>query len=216
MSIESVMPSNHLILCCSLLLLPSIFPSIRVFSNESPFRINWPKCWSFSISLSNESSGLISFRIDWFNLLAVQGFSRVFSNTTIQKHQFFRAQHSVLLHPYMTPGETVALTIWTFVGKVMSLLFNMLSRLGRAVDFTHSCSNYLLSYCYCVQGLVDGWVNECKKICSKKERKYAHRDWRSRRRVSSHSHGTLPGSWPPATRSWHAGYDVTHSRSSQN
>ena len=94
MFIELVMPSNHLILCHLILLLPSIFPSIRVFSNESALCIRWLKYWSFSISLSNEYSGLISFRIDWFDLLAVQGLSRVFSNTTVQKHQFFSAQLS--------------------------------------------------------------------------------------------------------------------------
>ena len=96
MSIELVMPSNHLILCHPLLLLPSIFPSIKVFSNESVFPIRWPKYWSFSFSISpsNEYSGLISFRIDWLDLLAVQGLSRVFSNTTVQKHQFFNAQLS--------------------------------------------------------------------------------------------------------------------------
>ena len=97
MSIELVMPSNHLILCHPLLLLPSIFPSIRVFSSESVLPIRWPKYWSFSFSISpsNEYSGLISFRIDWFNLLAVQGLSRVFPNTTVQKHQFFFAQLSL-------------------------------------------------------------------------------------------------------------------------
>ena len=97
-SIKSVMPSNHLILCCPLLLLPSIFPSIRVFSNESVLPIRWPKYWnfSFSISPSNECLGLISFRIDWFDLLAVQGLSRVYSNTTVQKHQLFSAQPSLL------------------------------------------------------------------------------------------------------------------------
>ena len=97
MSIESVMPSNHLILCRPLLLLPSIFPSIRVFSNESALHIRWPKYWSFSfnISPSNEYSGLISFRMDWLDLLAVQGLSRVFSNTTVQKHQFFGTQPSL-------------------------------------------------------------------------------------------------------------------------
>ena len=132
MSIESVMPSNHLILCCPLLLLPSIFPSIRVFSNESVLHIMWPKYWTFifSINPSNEYSGLISFRIDWFDLLEVQGTLRVF-NTTVQKHQFFGTQPSLWSnsHPYMTTGKTTALTRWTFVGKVMSLLFNMLSRL---------------------------------------------------------------------------------------
>ena len=97
MSIELVMPSNHLILCRPLLLLPSIFPSIRVFSNESVLHIRWPQYWSFSFSISpsNEYSGLISFRIDWFDLLAVQGLSRVFSNTTVQKHQFFGPQLSL-------------------------------------------------------------------------------------------------------------------------
>ena len=127
MSIESVMQSNHLILCHPLLLLPSIFPSIRVFSNESALHIRWPKYWSFSfsISLSNEYSGLISFRIDWFYLLAVQGTL----NSLLQHHRcsaFFMVQ---LSHPYMTTGKTIALTRWTFAGKVMSLLFNMLSRL---------------------------------------------------------------------------------------
>ena len=128
MSIELVMPSNHHILCHPLLLLPSIFPSIRVFSNESALHIRWPKYWSFSfsISLSNEYSGLISFRIDWFDLLAVQGTLK----TLLQYHSlkvsilchsaFFIVQ---LSHPYMTTGKTTALTRRTFVGKVMSLLF---------------------------------------------------------------------------------------------
>ena len=134
MSIESVMPSNHLILCSPLLFLSSIFPSIRVFSNESALYIRWPKYWnfSFSISLSNEYLGLISFRIDWFDLLAVLGLSRVFSNTTVWKHQFFAPQLSLWvkegLHPYMSTGKTIALTRWTFVVKLMSLFFNMLSR----------------------------------------------------------------------------------------
>ena len=95
MSIESVRPSNHLVLCHPPLLLPSIFPSIRVFSNESALRIRWPKYWSFSISPSNEYSGLISFRMDWLDLLAVQGTLKVFSNTTVQKHQFFNTQLSL-------------------------------------------------------------------------------------------------------------------------
>ena len=130
MSIESVMPSNHLILCCPLLLLPSIFPSIRVFSNKPVLHIRWPKYWSFSISLSNEYSGLIYFRIDWLDLLAVQGtlkslFQHHSSTASIlQSLAFF----IVLSHPYMTTGKTMALTIQTFVSKVMSLLFNMLSR----------------------------------------------------------------------------------------
>ena len=132
-SIESVMPSNHLILCHPLLLLPSIFPSIRVFSNESALRIRWPKYWSFSfnISPSNEHSGLISFRMDWLDLLVVQGTLKSLlqhhsSKASILQHSaFFIVQ---LSHPYMTIGKTIALTRWTFVGKVMSLLFNMLSR----------------------------------------------------------------------------------------
>ena len=131
MSIESVMPSNHLILCHPLLLLPSIFPSIRVFSNESAFHIRWPKYWSFSfnISPSNEHSGLISFRMDWLDLLAVQGTLKSLlqyhsSNASILRHSaFFIVQ---LLHLYVTTGKTRALTRWTFAGKVMSLLFNML------------------------------------------------------------------------------------------
>ena len=133
MSVELVMPSNNLILCRPLLLLPSVFPSSRVFSIESALRMRWPKCWSFSLSISpsNEHSGLVSFRMDWLDLLAVQGTFRVFSSTTVQKHQFFSAQPSShqLSHPYMTTGKTIALTRRTFVGKVMFLLFNMLSRL---------------------------------------------------------------------------------------
>ena len=125
-SIELVMPSNHLILCRPLLLLPSIFPSIRVFSNESFLRIRWPKywCFSFSISPSNEYSGLISFRVDWLDLLAVQGTLK----SLLQCH-FSKASILWRSHPYMTTGQTIALTIWTFVGKVTSLLFDMLSRL---------------------------------------------------------------------------------------
>ena len=133
-SIESVMPSSHLILCRPLLLLPSIFPSIRVFSNEAVLHIRWPKDWSFSFSISpsNEYSGLISFRMDWFNLLLVQGTLE----SLLQHHSakasilrcsaFFRVQ---LSHPYLTTGKTIALTRWTSVGKLMSLLFNTLSRL---------------------------------------------------------------------------------------
>ena len=124
----------HLILCRPLLLLPSIFPSIRVFSSESALCIRWPKYWSFSFSISPSSqySELISFRINWFDLLAVQW--RIFSSTTVWKHQlqqsaFFMVQ---LSHPCMIIGKTIALTIWTFVGKVMSLLFNMLSKLVTA------------------------------------------------------------------------------------
>ena len=126
------MPSNHLILCPPLLLLPSIFPSIRVFSNESALRLRWPKYWSFSISPSNEYSGLISFRIDWFNLFAVQGTFKSLlqyhslKTSIFQRSAFFIVQ---LSHPYMTTRKTIALTRWTFVEKVMSLLFNMLSSL---------------------------------------------------------------------------------------
>ena len=128
MSIESVKPSNHLILSHPLLLLPSIFPSIRVFSNESALYIRWPKYWSFSfnISLSNEHPGLISFRTDWLDLLAVQRTLKSSKASILQHSAFFIVQ---LSHPYMTTGKTIALTRRTFVGKVMSLLFNMLPRL---------------------------------------------------------------------------------------
>ena len=127
------MSSNHLIFCHPLLLLPSIFPSIRVFSNESALCIRWPKCWSFSFSISpsNEHSGLISFRMDWLDLHAVQGtlkslFQHHSSKTSILQCSFFIVQ---LSHPYTTTGKTIALTRWTFVGKVTSLLFNMPFRL---------------------------------------------------------------------------------------
>ena len=134
MSIESVMPFNHLILCCPLRFLPSVFPRIRLFSNESDLHIRWPKYWtfSFSISPSNEYWGLISFRIDWLDFLAIQGTLKNLlqhhsSKVSILWHSaFFMVQFS---HPYMTTGKTIALTRQTFVGKVMSLLFNMLSRL---------------------------------------------------------------------------------------
>ena len=134
MSIESVMPSNHLILCRPLLLLPSIFPSIRGFSNESSLHIRWPKYWSFSliISPSNEHPGLISFRMDWLDLLAVQGTLKSLLQHHISKASILRFSALFIVqlsHPYMTTGKTIALTRWTFVGKVMSLLFNMLSRL---------------------------------------------------------------------------------------
>ena len=134
MSIESVIPSNHLILCRPLLLLPSIFPSIRVFSNESALHTTWPKYWSFSFSISpsNEHPGLVSFRMDWLDLLAVQGTLK----SLLQNHSskasillcstFFIVQ---LSHSYMTTGTPIALRRWPFVDKVMSLLFNMLSKL---------------------------------------------------------------------------------------
>ena len=117
-SIESMMPSNHLLLCCPLFLLPSIFPRIRVFSNESVFHIRWPKYWSFSISLSDEYSGMISFRIDWSDFLAVQGLSRLFSNTTVWKHQFFNAQPSLWSNSHICTWlleKPVVLTIQTLL-----------------------------------------------------------------------------------------------------
>ena len=133
MSIELLMPSNHLILCCPLLLLPSLFPNIRVFSNESVFRIRWPKYWSFSLNISpsNEYSGLISLRTDLFDLLAVQGTLKSLLQHHSSKASFL--QHSAffvvqLSHPYMSIGKTIALTRGTFVGKVTSLLFNIMSR----------------------------------------------------------------------------------------
>ena len=139
MSIESVMPSSHLILCRPLLLLP---PSIRVFSNESTLRMRWPKYWSFSFSIipSKEHPGLISFRMDWLDLLAVQGTLKSLLQhhsskaSILRRSALFTAQ---LSHPYMTTGKTIALTRWTFVGKVMSLLFNILSKLvitGRSLS----------------------------------------------------------------------------------
>ena len=132
MSIESVMTSNHLILCRPFLLPPSVFPTIRVFTNESALRMRWPKYWSFrfNISPSNEHSGLISFRMDWLDLLAVQGTLKSLLQhhsskaSILQRSAVFIVQ---LSHPYMTTGKTIALTRRTFVGKVMSLLFNMLS-----------------------------------------------------------------------------------------
>ena len=134
MSIELVMPSNHLILCCPLLLLPPIFPSIRVFSNESALRMRWPKYWSFSFNISptNEHPGLISFRMDWLDLLVVHRTLKSLLPHYSSKAAILRHSASFIVqlsHPYMTTGKTIALTRWTFVGKVMSLLFNMLPRL---------------------------------------------------------------------------------------
>ena len=148
-SIELVMPSNHLILCRPLLLLPSIFPSIRVVSNESLLHIRWPKCWSFSFSISpsNEYSGLISFRMDWLDLLAVQATLKSLLQhhsskaSILRRSDFFMVQ---LSHPYMTTGKTIALTRWTFVGKIMSLLFNMLSRL--VITFLPRSKHLLISW----------------------------------------------------------------------
>ena len=149
MSIESVIPCNHLILCSPLLLLPSIFPSIRVFSNESALHIRWPKYWSFSynISPSSEQPGLISFRRDWLDLLAVQGTLKSLLQlhsseaSILQCSPFFIVQ---LSHPYMTIGKIIALTRWTFVDKVMSLLFNMLSRL--VIPFLPRSKRLLISW----------------------------------------------------------------------
>ena len=149
MSIKMVMPSNHLILCCPLLLLPSIFHSIRVFSNESVICIRWPKYWSlsFNTSPSNKYSGPIFLRMHWLNLLAVQGTLKSLlqhhrSKASILQHSaFFIVQ---LSHPYMTTGKTIALTRWTFVGKVMSLLFNMLSRL--VITFLPRSKRLLISW----------------------------------------------------------------------
>src|SRR5574337_95147 len=149
MSIELVMPSNHLILCCPLLLLPSVFASIRVFSNESALCIKRPKYWSFSFSISpsKEYSGLISFRMDWFELLAVQGTLKSLLQhhsskaSILQCSVFFTVQ---LSHPYMTTGKTIALTRWTFVGKGMSLLLNMLSRV--VITFLPRSKRLLISW----------------------------------------------------------------------
>uniref|UniRef100_A0AC11CYZ5 Uncharacterized protein n=1 Tax=Ovis aries TaxID=9940 RepID=A0AC11CYZ5_SHEEP len=149
MSIESVMPSSHLILCRPLLLLPPIPLSIRVFSNESTLHMRWPKYWSFSFSISpsNEHPGLISFRMDWLDLLAVQGTLKSLlqhhsSKASILRHSaFFTVQVS---HPYMTTGKTIALTRWTFVGKVMSLLLNILSRL--VITFLPRSKGLLISW----------------------------------------------------------------------
>ena len=143
------MPSNHLILCGPLLLLPSVFPSIRVFSNESVHRIGWPKYWSFrfNIKLSNEHSGLISFRMNWLDFLEVQGnFQSLFQHhspkvSIFQCSAFFIVQ---LSHPYMTTGKTIALTRQTFVSKIMSLLFNMLSRL--VITFLPRSKHLLISW----------------------------------------------------------------------
>ena len=143
------MSYNHFILCRPLLLLPSIFPSLRVFSNESALHIRWLTCWSFSfnISLSNEHPGLISFRMDWLYLLAVQGTLKSLLQhhsskaSILQCSAFFIVQ---LSHPYMTTGKTIALTRWTFVGKVMSLLFNMLSRL--VITFLSRNKHLLISW----------------------------------------------------------------------
>ena len=153
MPIKSVMPSNHLINCRPLLLLPSIFPSIRVFSSESVLHIRWPKylSFSFSISPSNEYSGLISFRMDGLDLLAVQGTLKSLLQHQSSKVSILRCSAFFIVqlsHPCTTTGKTIALTIWTFVGKVMSLLFNMLSMFVTAFQEAsifkfHGCSHHL-------------------------------------------------------------------------
>ena len=171
MSIESVMPSGHLILCHPLLLLPPILPSIRVFSNKSVLLIRWPKYWSFSFNIrpSNEHPGLISFRVDWLDLLAVQGTLK-----SLLQHQsskasvlrcsaFFTVQ---LSHPYMTTGKTIALTRWTFVGKVMSLLLNMLSRL--VITFLPRSKHLLISWLQSPSAV----ILEPQKIKSDKPRQH--------------------------------------------
>ena len=160
------MPYNHLILCRPLLLLPSIFPRIRVFLNESVFHIRWPKYWSFvfSISPSNEYSGLISFRIDWLDLLAVQGTLKSLlqhhsSKASILRHStFFIVQ---LSHLYMTTGKTIALTRQTFAGKVMSLLFNMLSRL--VITFLPRSKRLLISWLQSPSAVIFGAPQN--KVC---------------------------------------------------
>ena len=147
MPVESVMPSNHLILCCPLLLLPSIFPSIKVFSNESALHIRWPKYWGFrfNISPSNEHPRLISLRMDWLDLLTVQGTLKSLLQHHSSKASILQCSAFVIVqlsYPYMTTGKTIALTRWMFVDKVMSLLFNMLSRL--VMTFLH----LLCAKCY--------------------------------------------------------------------
>ena len=149
MLIESVMPSNHLILCHPLLLQPSIFPSIRVFSNESDLRIRWPKYWSFSFSISpsNEYSGLISFRMDWLDLLEVQGTLKNLLQQHSSKASILQCSAFIIVqlsHPYMTTGKTITLTRQTFVDKVITPLFNMLPRL--VITFLPRCKRLLISW----------------------------------------------------------------------
>ena len=167
-SIESVMPSNHLILCCPLLLPPSIFPSKRVFSNESVLHIRWPKYWSFSFntSPSNEYSGLISFRMDWLDLLVVQGTLKSLFQHHSSKALILLCSVIVhLSHPYMTTGKTIALTRQTLVGKVMSLLFNIAVSLGHNFSSKEQAS---LSFMAAVTNCSDyhsivNWLNTNRK-----------------------------------------------------
>ena len=166
MSIELVMPSNQLMLCHPLLLLPSVFPSIRVFSNNSALRIRWPNYWSFSFSVSpsNENSGLISCRTDWFDLLAVwETLKSLLQHRSSQASilwcsAFFIVQ---LSHPYMTTGKTTALTRWTFVGKVMSLLFNTLSRF--AIAFLTRSKHLLISWLQSLSAVI--WEPSKNAVC---------------------------------------------------
>ena len=156
-SVESVMPPNHLILCCPLILLPSIFPSIRVFSNELALCIRWSKYWSFSfsISTSNEHPGLIFFRMDWLNLLAVQGTLKSLLQHHSSKASILWCSASFIVqlsHPYMTTGKIIALTRWTLVGKVMSLLFNMLSRL--VITFLPKSRRLLISWLHSLSTVI--------------------------------------------------------------
>ena len=165
-SIASVIPSNHLILCCLLLHPHSIFPSIRVFSKELVLHVRWSKCWSFSFSISpsSEYSGLISCRIGWLDLLAVQGILKSLLQhhnskaSIIQCSDFFIVQ---LSHPYMTTGKTIVLTTWTFVGKVMSLLFNMLCRLVIAFFPRGKCLNFMAAVTICGDFRAQKIVSHC-------------------------------------------------------
>ena len=166
MSIESVMPSSHLILCRPLLLLSPTPPSIRVFSNESTLHKKWPMYWSFSFSISpsNEYPGLISFRMDWLDLLAVQGplkslLQHHSSKASVLRHSaFFTVQVS---HPYMTTGKTIAFIRWTFVGKVMSLLFNMLSRL--VITFLPRSKHLLISWLQSLSAVIE-WLKGSESL----------------------------------------------------
>ena len=166
-SVESVMSSNHLILCHPLLLPPSIFSNIRVFSNESVLHITWPKYWCFSISISpsNEYSGLISFRMDWLDLPSVQGTLKSLLQHNSSKASFLRCSAFFILQlslPYMTTGKTIALTRWTFVGKVMFLIFNMLSRLAIAFLPRSKCLNFIAAVTICSDfGAQENKVSHC-------------------------------------------------------
>ena len=175
-SIESVMPSSHLILCRLLLLLPPIPPSIRVFSNESTLCMRWPKYWSFSFSIipSKEILGLISFRVDWLDLLAVQGILKSLQHHSSKASILWRSAFFILQlsHPYMTTGKTIALTRQTFVGKVTSLLFNMLSRL--VITFLPRSKCVLISWLQSLSAVMAVWgglTNSCEKKRSKKQRR---------------------------------------------